>query len=229
MVRRVGITAAELCQRYPVLYHMASHGAWPSIAEHGLLSTAKLVDLFEVPEPRRTELLTTQRRECVKITHPLHGTAVLRDQKPLSAKNLSRCLIDCEPADWFEVLNERVFFWLDFDRLMTLLSASEYRERQHTVLHIDTASLVSHCHERIYLAHMNTGNTLPMPHPRGRATFRDMQDYDYQRRRNLPDYSAVVELTVIDGVSKIETHVIKVEHAFSTEGSYQVTDVLFSK
>lgn len=224
---RLGITTDELCKRYPVLYHMASHGAWSSIAKHGLLSTAKLLDLFEVPEPRRTELLTLQRRECVKVTHPHHGTAVLRDQKPLSAKNLVRCLVDCTPAAWFAVLNERVFFWLHFDRLMTLMSAAEYREKEHTVIRIDTARLLSQWQPEIQLAHMNTGNTLPMPHRRGLTTFRSMEDYDYERRRNLPDYSAVVELTVMNGVPDIQKHVTGVEHAVSKKGSYQITDVLF--
>jgi hypothetical protein len=41
----------ELIDYYPRPYHMAADGSWPSIRAYGLLSTASLVELFEVPEP----------------------------------------------------------------------------------------------------------------------------------------------------------------------------------
>lgn len=225
----LGITTAQLCERYPVLYHMASFGSWPMIARHGLLSTSALLDLFELPEPKRAELLTTQRQSSITITHPRHGTAVLRDQKPLSARNLARCLVNCDAGEWYRLLNQRVFFWLDAGRLLTLLSAAEYREKQHTVLQLDTEPLVSRYQASIELAHMNTGNTLPMPHPRGRDTFRNMHNYDYARRRRLPDYSAVVELTVAAGLPDVHDYVIRVEHAMSRKGLYWTTEVLFER
>lgn len=224
-----GITVKELIDRYPVLYHMASFGAWPSIRKHGLLSTLKLVDLFEVPEPRRTDLLTTQRTGPVPISHSTYGTAILRDQKPLSEKNLKRCLVGCENATWYRLLNERVFFWLDQARLLKLMSATEYREKQHTILHVNTARLVSRYGDRIELAHMNTGNTLPIPHPRGPETFRNMTLYDYGQRRRLPDYSAVVELTVLGGVQDIKRDVMRVEHAESRKGKYKARELIFER
>jgi hypothetical protein len=196
------------------------------IRKYGLLSTAGLVELFEVPEPTRTELLTTQRRKSVSISHPRHGTAVLRDQKPLSAKNLARCLVDCDARSWYSLLNERVFFWLCRDRLMTMMSAAEYRGKAHTVMHIETKPLVQRYQRAIELAHMNTGNTRPFPHPRGRQTFRSLDDYDYGRRRRLADDLAVVELTVIGGVPDIRRDVIRVEHGTSQNGSYRTNEVL---
>ena len=225
----MGITPAELPARYPVLYHMASHGSWPSIQEHGLLSTLGLLNLYEVPEPSRTELLTSQRRKSVPLVHPVHGTAILRDQKPLSERNLARCLTDCNAATWYSILNQRVFFWLDRQRLMTLMSAAEYSGKLHTVIQADTAELVRRHGERIELAHMNTGNTRPFPHPRGRSTFRRMADYPYELRRRLPDYSAVVELTVMDGVPDLRDLAFKVEHAAEVDGRYEVSEVLFER
>jgi hypothetical protein len=225
----VGITATELCKRYPVLYHMASFGSWQSIARHGLLSTESLLDLFEVSEPRRTELLTMQRRTSVEITHPKHGKAILRDQKPLSAKNLARCLKGCSAEEWYRSLNQRLFFWLDRERLYTLMSASEYVGKKHTVLQLDSASLVSKYAGRIMLAHMNTGNTRPFPHPRSPATFRSMNDYPYAERKRLPDYSAVVELTVLGGVPDAKDFVTRVEHASITRSKYKPDEVLFTR
>jgi hypothetical protein len=225
----VGIEASELIQRYPVLYHMASLGSWPMIQKHGLLSSSKLVELFEVPEPRRTQLLSTQRKGPEVLSHPNHGTATLRDQKPLSAKNLARCLRDCDPVSWYRLLNERVFFWLDRERLITLMSAAEYADKEHTVLQIDSSVIVETYADQIELAHMNTGNTRPFPHPRGRDTFSSLKDYDYERRRKLPNYSAVVELTVIGGVTEILKAVNRVEHSSISKGAYTTKKVLFSK
>jgi hypothetical protein len=208
---------------------MASRGSWPMIRKHGLLSSSKLVELFEVPEPRRTELLSTQRKQSETICHPEHGTATLRDQKPLSAKNLDRCLRGCDPAGWYRILNERVFFWLDRERLITLMSAAEYADKTHTVLQIDSAGIVERYADQIELAHMNTGNTRPFPHPRGPDTFRCMEDYDYQNRRKLTDYRSVVELTVIGGVAEIHRYVTRVEHASMSGGAYATTEVLSAK
>jgi hypothetical protein len=225
----VGITAPEIIERYPILYHMASHGSWPLIQQHGLLSSSALVDLFEVPEPRKTALLTTQRHTSEPITHPKYGTAILRDQKVLSAKSLARCLTGCTSAEWYSILNERVFFWLSHHRLITLMSAREYVRKQHTILHMNTAGIVGRYEKEIELAAMNTGNTLPFPHPRGRSTFRRLEEYDYQKRHKLNDYSAVVELTVLKGVPDVARDVIRVEHASIEGGEYVTKEVIVRK
>lgn len=57
----------ELLHDCPTLYHMAERGSWHSIKEHGLLSTSALLDLYEVPEPRRTEIEATHRPQSVAI------------------------------------------------------------------------------------------------------------------------------------------------------------------
>ena len=33
------------------MWHVADAGAWPTIQKHGLLSAARLVDLFRHPDP----------------------------------------------------------------------------------------------------------------------------------------------------------------------------------
>jgi hypothetical protein len=109
------------------------------------------------------------------------------------------------------------------------MSAAEYAGNRHTVLYIKTAGLVKRYGTKIELTHMNTGNTRPYPHPRGPATFSSMADYDYERRRRLPDYSAVVELTDLGGVPDIRKDVTQVEHAASEGRTYQVHELLFKR
>jgi hypothetical protein len=225
----MGITGKEISDRYPTLFHMAIADSWPSIEKHGMLSTVELLKLFEVDQEKAEKILTTQRSGPVVIDHKEHGTATIRDQKPLSQKKLEKCLIDCDAPTWYRTLNERVFFWLSEDRLKTLMSAKEYAGKPHTVLRLDTARLVERYEGSIELAHMNTGNTLPFAHPRGRSTFRTMAAYPYEERRRLADYSAVVELTVMRGVPDLREYAIRVEHATISNGEYKVREIIYER
>ena len=225
----MGITPGELAARYPTLYHMASFGSWPRIQEYGLLSSSVLVEQFEVAGEESERLLTMQRNSSVVLNHKLHGSATLRDQKPLSYKSLQRCLIDCEAPEWYSLLNGRVFFWLNRERLYTLMSAREYIGKPHVVLSIDALPLVEKYKHVIEIAHMNTGNTRPFAHPRGRSTFKALGDYAYESRKRLSDYSAIVELTIPRGVPDLKDFVLHVEHASIVDGGYRTQEVLFPK
>ena len=200
----------ELIKYYPCLYHMAEDGSWPSIARHGLLSTERLVDLFEVPEPQRTMLLTQHRPECVPLTHPRHGHAVIRDQKPLQITKLQRLLTDLTVTQWIQLLNSHVFFWLHPDRLATLLNARAYRTRPHVVLTVDTRSLVSAHAARVRLSPINSGATAYLNGHRGSATFQPIAAYQHPRSRLRPP-KYVIELAVAQHIPDIVDHTLRVE------------------
>ncbi|HXC53400.1 MAG TPA: hypothetical protein VN634_21115 [Candidatus Limnocylindrales bacterium] len=212
-----------------MLYHMAWEGSWPLITKLGLLSSEALTSSFAISEPDRTALLSMQRRESVVISNAGGEIAVLRDQKPLSEKKLKSCLTDCDATTWYRILNERVFFWLNFQRLITLMSAAEYRARTHTIIYVDSASLVAKYEPSIEITHMNTGNTRPFAHSRGRSTFRTLADYPYESRRRSPDYSAIVELTIRNQVPDMLNHVIKAEHATVRTGNYQIIESFYQR
>src|SRR4051794_31935084 len=59
-------------------------------AAGGVAERTDLVDLFEIAEPARQEILNEVRKKTIYITHPEHGTAAIRDQLPL--KFLSKVL-----------------------------------------------------------------------------------------------------------------------------------------
>lgn len=201
---------ATLLADCPRLYHMAMRDSWPLIQRHGLLPTNQLLDLFEVPEERRTELTTRRRPASVRIEHPTHGSATVRDQIPMFDHHLQSCLTDgLAPVDWHRRLNERVFFWLTEDRLQRLLCAGAYRGQDHLVLTLDAAALVADHRDRIELAPINTGCTRPFATPRGVGTFQPISSYPYSewRRRGRSRREAVVELTVIGGIGNIADYV----------------------
>ena len=209
----MGVSREALAMHYPRLYHMAEAGSWPGIMRHGLLSTSALLDLFEVRGPDRNTIESTHRPESLTITHPLHGTAVIRDQKPMSDKALRRALRgSLSPADWYRILNRMVFFWLTEKRLKRLLEAIEYRDKRQTVLTIDTARLLERHGHRVRLSPMNSGNTRPYPHPRGRDTFLPLSEYPFESRRKRGREPAV-ELTVEYSVPDIRDFVLHVEEA----------------
>ncbi len=201
---------ADLLNHFPRLWHMAEDGSWESIRKHGLLSTSKLLDLYGVTGEKRFALESDRRPESVKITANGHDVATVRDNKPMRAAALAKCLAPgVTPKEWFELLNRRAFFWLSRDRLRTLLGAKAYRGRPQTVLTVDTAKLVAAYRDRIELSPINSGSTLYKPQPRGHDTFSSIAKYPFdERRKTRKVMASVAELVVLDGVPDIRDHLI---------------------
>jgi hypothetical protein len=203
----------DLVRKHPTLYHMAEDGTWPSIQAHGLLSTQALVDLYN-PEPdQRDEILAKVRRASITLTDPSLGHAVIRDQRPL--KFLNACLLpDTSPQQFLDALNGRVFFWLTRERLTKLLGAKLYRQKQHSVLHVDTRELMLRYGDVVQLAPYNTGSMhVPTAPRRGSDVFVDIDRYPYDawRAKRGKQGDAVVELTVPYAIPDIAQMTVRVE------------------
>lgn len=211
---------AELVADCPTLFHMAEPGSWPSIRQHGLLSTSALLDLARHAD--RDAVEARRRPEGVVVALPGH-TATIRDQKPMDDAGLHRCLLDgLTPGDWYRMLNRRVFFWLTRARLHRLLNARPYRARPHDVLEIDTARLVAAYRGAITLSAINSGATRPFPVKRGRATFLPIVDYPYAAwRARRPRGERVVELAIDYGIPDIARFVRSVTSQSASEHAMQ--------
>jgi frataxin-like iron-binding protein CyaY len=220
------LTPEELVSHYPRLYHMAAEGTWPLIREHGLLSTRQLVDTCSPTLELRQAVLNRHRPDNITLQHPSGGVVVVRDQAPLRQIFLAKCLHGMTSQEWLDVLNGRVFFWLHPEKLGQLLNARRYRKHAHDVLAVDTASLLDSHAERIRLSAINSGATLyPNAPRRGPDTFQHVADYPFtQYRKSRTLREAVIELAVIDGVSDIDKHTIRVERRRGDE----VLEVMFS-
>ncbi len=184
---------------------MAEAGSWPSIQQHGLLSTASLVGRFQ---PGNHTLVGQRRPQTVTLAPGV----TLRDQKPMSDAGLERCLRDgLQPAEWYRMLNARVFFWLTPQRLQRLLNARPYRTAVHDVLEVDAAGLVAAYRDAITLCAINSGYTGRGAVPRGLDTFLPIDDYPYARWRAVRSRGErVVELAVLGGVPDIARFVRRV-------------------
>jgi hypothetical protein len=209
--------AATLVVQYPRLWHMAEDGSWPSIRQRGLLSTSCLLDLYAIDREARRDIESKHRPESVPLARVGLPNAVVRDQKPMTDEGLRRCLTDgVTPEDWYRTLNSMCFFWLTEERLLTLLNARPYRTRPHTVLVVNTASLVNAHAPNVRLCPMNSGCTKPFPHPRGPNTFLTIEQYPFEARRTR-GRDAIVELAVIGGLPDISEHVELVRRMTASE------------
>jgi hypothetical protein len=204
----------ELLQDCPILYHMAEYGSWPSIQENGLLSTTALLDRFQISGQERISIEAERRSESIALEKQDIGRAVVRDQLPMDDKGLIRCLKDgLAPADWYRILNSKVFFWLTWERLQRLLNAGPYRLQEHDVLAVDARALVSAYARQVWFCPMNSGCTKPFPHPRGSTTFQRIAGYPYADwRSKRPRGERVVELAIdyaVPDIAKFTKRVLR--------------------
>jgi hypothetical protein len=196
-----GMDEATFLARYPRVWHLAHGDAWPGLRRHGLLSAQRLVELFERGDDA-DPLLGQRRPDPVVLEHPVHGSAILRDQHPLNAAKLQRALQDgMEVEEWLRLLNRLVFFFPSRQALDVLASA--YADQPQLVLTLNTRSLVAEYGVWVKLASINTGSVLYNPAKRGRDTFLSIARHDPKR--------PVKEIAVHDGVPDLVRHLITVE------------------
>jgi hypothetical protein len=147
------------------VYHMAEATNWPSIERLGLLPAAELIARAGLSGAEHDRLERSQR----PVHTVLPSGVAIRDQRPMPATALRACLVGLDPADWYALVNARVFFWLDPARLNRQRAAC--RERPQVVLTLDAAGLVAAYGDRAAVSPINSGNARRRPARRGTATF----------------------------------------------------------
>ena len=70
----VAVRTDDLIRLYPEVFHMAADGSWPSIERHGLLSSAALVDRWELEPTSALEAADRATRGLprARARHPRH-------------------------------------------------------------------------------------------------------------------------------------------------------------
>jgi hypothetical protein len=197
----------------PHVYHLAEAANWPSIRRGGLLSTKTLLDLAGVRGDERDRIERQQRPIHTELPNGVH----VRDQKPMPAEGLKKCLVGMAPSEWYALVNSKVFFWLDVDRLNRQRGACAARPQ--VVQEVDTERLLTRHAERIALSPINTGNARRSPAKRGRCTFVPyrvwvesgwLSEAEGLGTRSRERSHQPVELTVVDDVSDIMSFVVRV-------------------
>jgi hypothetical protein len=135
------------------LYHLAEADNLPSILQHGLMSTERLLSLVGVPEAERATLLRRHRPDSFRLSE----SVLIRDQRPMPPAALARSLMDgFEPADWYALLNGHVFLWPDRKRMDRQRGACGGRSQ--ALLTFDGAALLDRFGAEAFMSLINSGN-----------------------------------------------------------------------
>ncbi|WP_323154989.1 DUF7002 family protein [Pseudomonas alvandae] len=206
----------KLIELYPRIYHMAERGTWESIQQRGLMSTTAVLDHLDVADGERARFESEHRDQKMDVRAGHTSNIVLRDQKPMPEKRLLQALTNgTTPRQWYELINDKVFFWVAEERLHRLLGARDYRTLEHDVLTLNSAEFIRAYAEKIWLCHMNSGNTWPIPHRRDTEIFRRIADYPV--KRSGKPVKNVVELVVDYSVPNITDYVVEVRRMRGSE------------
>jgi hypothetical protein len=209
------------------IYHLAEASNWQFICRGVLLSTKGLLDAAGVRGVGRKRIECCQRLKHMELPNGVQ----VRDQKPMPANALKRCLVGMTPSEWYAMINSQVFFWLDVDRLNRQRGACE--PRPQVVLKVDTKRLLAQHAERIALSPINTGNARRRPAKRGRCTFVPYwvwvesgwsSETEGLGTRSRPRSHRPVELTVADAVYDIMSFVVGVHRLGAGEIFCPATD-----
>ncbi|MBY3060380.1 hypothetical protein HF263_30705 [Rhizobium leguminosarum] len=151
--------------RISKVFHLAEASNLPSILEHGLMSTKRLLDLARVPDADQADRLRSHRPDNERLS----GSVMIRDQKPMPPSALERALEDgLTPGDWYAHLNDFVFFWLDVNRMERQRRACG--DRPQVLLTFDAASLLDQFGTDAFVSPINSGNARRKPARRGLST-----------------------------------------------------------
>ena len=115
----------------------------------------------------------------------------------------------------YELINDKVFFWVEEERLHRLLGARDYRTLEHDVLTLNSAEFIPAYAEKIWLCHMNSGNTWPIPHRRDTEIFHRIADYPV--KPSGKPVKNVVELVVDYSVPNIADYVVEIRRMRCSE------------
>ena len=195
-------------RRIETVFHLLDERNWPSVQKQGLLSAQRLL---ENSKEDSTELLRAHRPAAVRLS----SGAWLRDQRPMPPAVLARYLADgVTPADWFALLNSKVFFWIDPERLnRQRLACGEARQ---IVLVVDAARLLEKYATRARVTPINTGNALRAAARRNLSTFVPYDAWvasawQHERiggKKTRPDSHRPSELTIEGGVEDVMSYVV---------------------
>ncbi|HEY4193173.1 MAG TPA: hypothetical protein VGM46_11060 [Mesorhizobium sp.] len=211
------MTPQELAKKHPVLYHITSAGAAKHILARGLLTTSDILDRWEVEAGYRLELTRCRRKTDVTLHHPDNGVIVVSNNEPLSELKLQSILDDgLTSGDWLEMLNSRVFFFVDQKQLSRLANSRSNSSLSKDVLVIDTKRLADAYFEKIEISPINSGNTNYDAVRRGRSTFTKLRGTSFELwrySRGNKSADKISEVCIPSSILDVTDFVVEIREA----------------
>jgi hypothetical protein len=148
-----------LLKRSPVAYHVTYSSNVNAILKHGLFSASALKKIVGSKSAFRPNELPI---DCAEL-----GRVTLRDQNPMRALVLERCLQGSSVSEWYDLIDRHVFFFLDPERAKKLVA--KYPDQ--IVLKVAMSELLREPGPNVYLTPINSGAVEPAYAKRGTNTF----------------------------------------------------------
>lgn len=200
---------------HPFVYHLAEAENWPSIQRNGLHSTRALLERAGIDGSIRASVEREHRPKRTILSTGL----VIRDQKPMPPAALQRCLVGLTVTQWYQLLNSKVFFWFDIERLNRQWRACS--SFPQVVLKVATDRLLDRYAAQAALTPINTGNARRKPALRSAATFVPysvwmntawLSEAQELGMRPRPQRQIPVELAITDSVPDVMDFVVSVRN-----------------
>jgi hypothetical protein len=146
-------------------FHIADAENWSAIQRTGLHSTTALITRDGLSAEEARPFAGYRDRNM-----RLPSGALIRDQRPMPPPALARCLDDgLAPQAWYDLVNGKVFFWLQVERLDRHLAAC--RTRPQIVVAVDLRRMLARHGGAAFVTPFNVGNARRRPASRGRRSF----------------------------------------------------------
>jgi len=152
------MTPEQFLSRCKVICHVGPVGVWEQISRHGFRTAEQLILEADLTEEERQTLLSTPRRESVRLS--VGGEdVILRDQGPLFArKDLGSILGNgLDVSDWIHLLNRRVYFFTDQTSMQKALDKYVQVDGAQDVIWLSPLKLLDAAGLRLELTSQNTG------------------------------------------------------------------------
>jgi hypothetical protein len=210
-------------RRFPPssFYHWADPANLPSIRQHGLLSTDRLLALAGFSANKRAGMLSQHRPHRVELPNGI----IIRDQAPMPPTLLSKALPpDVSPSDWYRLLNGYVFLWASLERAERHRTA--FARSSQVLLIFDAALLLRELGDRVLLSPINSGNARRRPTPRSPRLFVPFHEWSVQgwpviagQQRSR---SALPAEIVLEGHLPLEPFLTRIKGEFAGQRSTMV-------
>lgn len=164
-VRCIGYAFAvdlkQLADRFPDLWHVTFDGGWEGIRHHGILRAIDVAP--ESCDEFRADITAVSAEGARPVT--------LRDQKR-TRRDPTPCLEDLTPAEWWRLVNGRVYLFVREAGATDLVGSYLRRGHPQEVLKLRTTALLAPLADKVEVTTVNAGVFPRTKGPsRGRSTF----------------------------------------------------------
>ena len=152
------MTPEQFLNRCKVICHVGPVGVWEHISKYGFRTAEQLILEADLNEEERQELLSTPRRESVRLR--VRGEDVtIRDQGPLFARKDLKSSPDSglDISEWIHLLNQRVYFFTDETSMQKLMDKYLQVDGAQDVIWLSPLKVLEATGLNLELTSQNTG------------------------------------------------------------------------